>query len=294
VSETFVRFWGTRGSIPTPGHKTRRYGGNTSCVEVRMNDLLFVCDGGTGLRELGLELQERAPEGLEAHLLFSHMHWDHIQGFPFFVPAYAEKNKLNVYEVTPGETRVQRLLHHQMQSEYFPISFSDLGASIDAGHFTDGELALPGVRVRCLEQPHPGRSFAFSFEAGGRKIVYATDSELDLTLQNPEQAKRDPRALRVMPQQLVDFVSGADLLIADGQYTDAEYVQRVGWGHATASSVVDLAVQARVKQCAVFHHDPMHSDEVVDAKIQSCRERAQNHRSDLIVFGAREGVELKF
>ena len=291
--ETYVRFWGTRGSIPTPGHKTRRYGGNTSCVEVRVDEQLFVCDGGTGLRELGLDLAERAPDGLEAHLFFSHMHWDHIQGFPFFVPAYAEKNKLHVYEVTPGETRVQRLLHRQMQSEYFPVSFSDLGASIGAGHFSDGELSLPGVRVRCLEQTHPGRSFAFSFEAGGKKIVYATDSELDLNIQNRDEAKRDPRTLRVLPPELVAFVADADLLIADGQYTDAEYTQRIGWGHATASSVVDLATQARVKQCAIFHHDPMHSDDVVDSKIQACRERAQNHRSDLVVFGAREGVELK-
>ena len=292
--DTFVRFWGTRGSIPTPGHKTRRYGGNTSCVEVRVNDLLFICDGGTGLRELGLDLQERAPDGVEAHFLFSHMHWDHIQGFPFFVPAYTEKNKLNVYEVTAGETRVQRLLHRQMQSEYFPVSFSDLGASICAGHFTDGELALPGVRVRCLEQPHPGRSFAFSFEASGKKIVYATDSELDLTIVNADQARRDSRSLRILPPEIVAFVAGADLLIADGQYTDDEYAQRIGWGHASAHSVVDLAVQAGVKQCAVFHHDPMQSDEAVDAKIQSCRERAQSHGSELTLFGAREGVELKF
>jgi phosphoribosyl 1,2-cyclic phosphodiesterase len=215
------------------------------------------------------------------------MHWDHIQGFPFFVPAYAEKNKLNVYEVTPGETRVQRLLHSQM------VSFSDLGATICAGHFTDGEIMVAGVRVRCLEQPHPGRSFAFSFEAGGKKLVYATDSELDVTIENADEARRDPRVLRRMPAEIVRFVAGADLLIADGQYTDAEYGSRVGWGHASASSVVDLAAQAGVKQCAVFHHDPMHSDEVVDAKIQGCRERALAHGSELVIFGAREGVELK-
>jgi phosphoribosyl 1,2-cyclic phosphodiesterase len=291
--DTFVRFWGTRGSIPTPGHKTRRYGGNTSCVELRLNDLLFVCDGGTGLRELGLDLAERAPEGVEAHLLFSHMHWDHIQGFPFFVPAYAPKNKLHVYEVTAGETRVQRLLHRQMQSEYFPVSFSDLGATITPGYFDSGQLSLAGVRVRCLEQPHPGRSFAFSFEANGKKIVYATDSELDLTLRNAEAARRDPLLMRLIQSEIVRFVADADLLIADGQYTDAEYPTRVGWGHATASCVVDLAVQARVKQCAIFHHDPMHADETVDAKIESCRERARAHGSDVVVFGAREGVELK-
>ena len=124
----FVRFWGTRGSIPTPGHKTRKYGGNTSCVEVRFDDALFICDGGTGLRELGVDLLARSNESVEAHMFFSHTHWDHIQGFPFFMPAYAKENSLYVYDVTKDDNRVHRLLLGQMRSDYFPVSFSDLGS----------------------------------------------------------------------------------------------------------------------------------------------------------------------
>ncbi|HEY3497905.1 MAG TPA: MBL fold metallo-hydrolase [Polyangiaceae bacterium] len=289
----FVRFWGTRGSIPTPGHKTRRFGGNTSCVEIRVGDLLLVCDGGTGLRELGLDLVARGKPRLEAHLFFSHMHWDHIQGFPFFVPAYAPTNDLYVYEVASGDDRVQRLLHGQMRSEYFPVTFADLGARIVGRHFEDGATRFGAVRVRCLEQKHPGRSFAYAFEIDGRKIVYATDSELDLLLADPEGVLRDPDELRRLPDELVSFCRDADLLIADGQYTDDEYPKKVGWGHARASTVVDLARQAGVKQCAIFHHDPMHTDDLVDQKIESVRQRLERAGSPCLVFGAREGLVLK-
>ncbi|MFT3723990.1 MAG: MBL fold metallo-hydrolase [Hyphomonadaceae bacterium] len=289
----FVRFWGTRGSIPTPGHGTRRYGGNTSCVELRIDDTLFICDGGTGLRELGLALVQRAAHGVEAHMFFSHMHWDHIQGFPFFVPAYAPKNHLHVYEVDRSDTRVQRLLHGQMRSEYFPVTFADLGATISAGFFESGTIQVDGVTVRCMEQTHPGRSFAYSFEKNGTKVVYATDSELDSLIQNRDESEQDRDALRRLPSELVAFCAGADLLIADAQYTDSEYPAKVGWGHARANTVVDLAVQANVRQCALFHHDPMQSDDAVDIKVNEGRERATRASSPVTVFGAREGLELK-
>jgi len=289
----FVRFWGTRGSIPTPGHKTRRYGGNTSCVEIRVGDLLLICDGGTGLRELGLDLLQRGKPRLEAHLFFSHMHWDHIQGFPFFVPAYAPNNDLYVYEVASGDDRVQRLLHGQMRSEYFPVNFADLGARIVGRHFEAGTTSFDRVKVRCLEQRHPGKSFAYAFEIDGRKIVYATDSELDLLLADPEAVLRDPEALRRLPAELVSFCQDADLLIADGQYLEEEYPSKVGWGHARATTVADLACQAGVKQCAIFHHDPMHADELVDAKVETVKSRLDRKGSSCLAFGAREGLVLK-
>lgn len=286
----FVRFWGTRGSIPTPGHKTRKYGGNTSCVELRIDGSLFICDGGTGLRELGVEL---GSEPIAAHMFFSHTHWDHIQGFPFFTPAYAKNNTLYVYDVDRHDPRIRRLLLGQMQSDYFPVSFGDLGARIESADLQGGRKAIDGTQVSCFEQTHPGRSFAYSFEKHGLKLVYATDNELDLKLRNADDVARDPTLLRQVDPEFVRFVAGADLLVADGQYTDAEYAGKVGWGHARAFTVVDLAVAAGVKQCAIFHHDPMHSDEAMDALIARCQARARAHGSPLVVFGAREGLALK-
>lgn len=291
--DSFVKFWGTRGSIPTPGHKTRRYGGNTSCVEIRMGGTLFICDGGTGLRELGVDLMQRT-DRVEAHLVFSHTHWDHIQGFPFFAPAYAASSALRVYDVLPNDERIKRLLQGQMSSEeYFPVHFHQLGSEIRFENLGGADKTIEGVTVRHYEQTHPGRSFAYSFEKGGKRVVYATDNELDLILQNADEAARDPEALRRIPNDFVRFVADADLLIADGQYTDDEYPQKVGWGHTRATTLVDLAAQARVRQLAVYHHDPMHSDELIDDVIETCRRRAGLRDSRLVVFGAREGLELK-
>lgn len=289
---SFVRFWGTRGSIPTPGPNTRNYGGNTSCVELRFDGSLFVCDGGTGLRELGLELMKSGEQGHEVHMLFSHTHWDHIQGFPFFLPAYVKQNSLFVYDVGRDNDRVHRLLKGQMQTDYFPVNFSELGSKIQSSYLDGNANIIDGVCVRAFEQAHPGKSYAYSFEKNGIKLVYATDNELDLTLNNREESFRDPHALRKIPDEFLGFVADADLLIADGQYTDAEYPSKQGWGHARAKTALDLAVQARVKQLAIFHHDPMHGDGAVDEIVRECRERAKGFGSNVSVFGAREGLSL--
>jgi ribonuclease BN (tRNA processing enzyme) len=200
---------------------------------------------------------------------------------------------LYVYETAAGEDRVKRLLHGQMRSEYFPVTFSDLGARINSEDLASGEKTIDGVTVRCFEQTHPGRSFAYAFEKNGVKVVYATDNEIDLTLLNRDESERDLAALRRVPEGFLRFVEGADLLIADGQYTDEEYPKKVGWGHARCNTVVDLAIQADVKQCAIFHHDPMHTDDMVDDKISQARERVAAHGAKVLVFGAREGLEIK-
>lgn len=290
----FVKFWGTRGSIPTPGPATSRYGGNTACVEIRTEEALFICDGGTGLRELGLDLLRRA-EGrpITAHLLFSHPHWDHIQGFPFFTPVYQPENRFFIYGFSKGDQRIFQLLSGQMRSDYFPVDFSDLSSAIVPTELESGGGRIDGVEVRAMAQVHPGGSWAFSFATQGRKVVYATDHELDLLLPDREMPERDPGAPRPLPQSLVDFVRGADLLIADGQYTDAEYLSKVGWGHPRATTVVDLAIAAGVKQLAITHHDPMQTDADVEQKIAACRARARHRAPEMVIFAAREGVELK-
>ena len=290
----FVRFWGTRGSIPTPGTSSKKFGGNTSCVEVRFDDTLFICDGGSGLRELGIDLMRRSSQPLTGHLFFSHTHWDHIQGFPFFVPAYQSHNTFHVYGTAEGDRRTYELLSGQMRSvEYFPVDFAELRAQIVASHVDEGRRLIDGVRVKFFEQVHPGRSWAYSFERDGIKVVFATDNEIDLALTNKEASMQDLALPREPPADLVDFCRGANLLVADGQYFDEEYPHKVGWGHPRATTVVDLALRAEVEQLAVFHHDPMHNDHDVDRKIAQCRSRAHARKPALVVFGAREGMELR-
>ncbi len=290
----FVKFWGTRGSIPTPGYRTHRYGGNTSCVEIRVDGTLFICDGGTGLRDLGQSLIRRGDGTLTAHLLFSHAHWDHIQGFPFFAPAYDPTNTLYVYGAEPGDQRIYQLLSGQMGSHYFPVDFKDLAATILPRDLNGGATEIEGATVRAILTAHNGLCYAFSIEKDGHKVIYSTDHELDRVITNPEQSAQYPNLLRRLPEDLVACCHGADLLICDGQYTDEEYPSRINWGHPRATTSVDLALQAGVKQLAIFHHDPMQTDRDVDAKITTCRERAAAHDVDLLIFGAREGVELKY
>ncbi len=292
MGDLFVRFWGVRGSIPTPGPRTRRYGGNTSCVEVRTATTLLVFDAGTGLRELGVELLRGPPKPLAVHLFLSHPHWDHIQGFPFFGPAYVKTTTLSVYG-PQGDDKNYRLLSGQMSNAYFPVRFSDLGANIVSRSFQGATVKAGDVTVTCFDQKHPGGSYGFRVEHDGKTLVFATDSELDQVLLDPEQPVDDPEGLRTLPPALVQAARGADLLIADAQYTEREYLQKVGWGHPRATTVVDFAVQAGARQLALTHHDPMHSDRDIDLLVMECQERASLHGADLEVFGAREGVTLK-
>lgn len=291
MSDLFVRFWGVRGSIPTPGPRTRRYGGNTSCVEVRVDDTILIFDAGTGLREFGVQLS-RVAKPLTLHLFLSHPHWDHIQGFPFFGPAYAKTTTLSVYG-PHGDDKNYQLLSGQMSNAYFPVRFSDLGAKIVSRSFSGESVRIDDVTVTAFGQKHPGGSVGFRVEHQGRSVVFATDSELDQLLLDPEQPAREPNALRKLPAELIAAVKGADLLIADAQYTDQEYAQKVGWGHPRATTVVDFAAQARVRRLALTHHDPMHSDREVELMVMECQERAEQRGAELEVFAAREGVTLK-
>ena len=289
----FVKFWGVRGSIPTPGWQTRRYGGNTTCVEVRVDDHLIICDGGTGLRELGVSLLKKHKGPLTAHFLFSHPHWDHIQGFPFFAPLYDPKNTFYIYGRDESDQKHFELLSGQMHSDYFPVEFQDVGANVVPTSLASTKGMLGSVKVETFMQPHPGGSLAYSFEAHGKKVVFATDNELDMIIENPEEVAKDSFAHRKISKPYIDFIRGADLLVADGQYTDEEYPQRRGWGHARATTVVDAALEADVHRLAITHHDPMQSDEDVDAKIKVCRERVARFHRSLVVFPAREKVELR-
>jgi phosphoribosyl 1,2-cyclic phosphodiesterase len=285
----FVRFWGVRGSIPTPGTRTRRFGGNTSCVQVRHEDTLIICDAGTGLRELGVHLARTMGDGpLTIHLFLSHPHWDHIQGFPFFGLAYRPNVTIHVY-CPEKDDRNYRLLSGQMSDAYFPVRFSDLGAKILKANFSGTSIRIGGVLVTQFEQKHPGGSLGFRFDTEDAAVLYATDIELDAVTKAPRTEEA-----WMPPKELLQAARGVDLLIGDSQYFDHEYEKKVGWGHPRATTLVDWAARSGAKQVALYHHDPMHSDKDVDLKVTVCQARAQQLGGTVEVFGAREGIELKY
>jgi phosphoribosyl 1,2-cyclic phosphodiesterase len=291
-----VRFWGTRGSIATPGPHTVAYGGNTSCVEMRCGPDLLVFDAGTGIRELGAALMQEAQGGpLTVHLFISHTHWDHIQGFPFFLPAYQPSTTIHVYG-SPGQGRsLERILRGQMDPDYFPVALGDLAASIEVHEFRGGDFRVGDAHIAAMYLNHPGMNLGYRVTHGGRTVIYGTDNEpyrytLDHLGGRAEAGREFGGRL---DEEFVRFVSGADLYIGEAQYTDEEYPAKIGWGHSSLSATVEVALKAQVKRLALFHHDPMHGDEVVSAMVEVAQRLIAAQRSPLQCFAAREGQTLE-
>ncbi len=287
---TQLTFWGTRGSISTPGRATEKYGGNTPCITIEHEGTIIIIDAGTGIRNFGIDYLEEhadASEGSELHLLLSHTHWDHIQGLPFFQPAYRPGIKLRIYGTAHKGGFLESILRGQMDEEYFPVSMSALGAELHVQELSHSTFQIGDVRVDWEEQiHHPGGCVRYRFTVNGKRIVYASDVELNKELDANDPAQR---------QQLSDylaFIEGADLLIGDGQYTDDEYISKQNFGHTTVPVLIELAQQAQVKQLAIFHHDPQHSDTMLDEYLLELEERFDTGDNQLNFFWAREGITL--
>jgi phosphoribosyl 1,2-cyclic phosphodiesterase len=291
-TKPLITFWGTRGSISTPGRITEKYGGNTPCVTVTYEDIYIILDAGTGMRPLGVELfEDFNKEGSQPpfHLFLSHTHWDHIQGFPFFMPLFIKDTQLTIHGSPHKERYIESILKNQMDSGYFPVSMSGLSANVRIQDISEEVIALGPVVVDWQEQIlHPGGSVRYRLNMGGKKIVYATDVELDLIFR-PNSTEANKEALA---QEYRDFIYEADLLIADGQYTEEEYSTKAGWGHSSIPLLLEIAHQCQVKQLAVFHHDPQHSDKFLDELSIESRSKYRLDEGEMDVFWAREGMTL--
>ncbi|MBI3979668.1 MAG: response regulator [Chloroflexi bacterium] len=286
-----IRFWGTRGSIAKPGPTTLRYGGNTSCVEVRTAEgTIFVVDCGTGAHGLGQALLASGIRPLRGHLLISHTHWDHIQGFPFFTPLFIRGNEWDVYAPRGLNQRLEEVLAGQMEYTYFPVTLDQLAATIRYHDLVEGTFEAGGVRIVTRYLNHPALTLGYRLEVGGVTMVYAADHEPHSRHQpDPAHLAADAPARLVHreDQRHVEFLAGADLVIHDTQYTEAEYGKKVTWGHSPAEWAVDFAAAAGVKRLALFHHDALRDDEALDRLVEVCRRRAG---SALDVFAAAEGM----
>ncbi len=271
-----VLFWGVRGSIASPGAETVRYGGNTPCLEMRVGGQRLIFDGGTGLRVLGQSLLSQMP--IDAHMFFTHTHWDHIQGFPFFSPAFIKKNRFCIYGVvTPNGATIQQRLNDQMLNPNFPVPLQIMGAELK---FFDLEVGQPveigDVLVENALLNHPGEAVGYRVNWQGHAAAYVSDTE-----HFPDR----------LDENVLFLARQADVLIYDATYTDEEYYSekssKVGWGHSTWQEAVKIAKAAQVKKLVIFHHEPLHNDDFLDQVGEQVAEKFPNS------LMAREGLSIQ-
>lgn len=248
-----IKFWGVRGSISCPGPRTVRYGGNTSCLEVCVGGERLIFDGGTGLRELGQTLLAEMP--LDINMFFTHSHWDHIQGFPFFVPAFIKGNRFNIYgAIAPNGSTIEQRLNDQMLHPNFPVPLQIMGADLKFCDLEIGEVVRVGeVEIQNALLNHPGEAVGYRVNWRGHSVAYISDTE-----HFPDR----------LDENVLWLAKDAEVMVYDATYTDDEYhherTSKVGWGHSTWQEAVKVAKAANVKRLVIFHHDPLHDDAFMD------------------------------
>lgn len=301
-----IKFWGVRGSIPCPGPTTVRYGGNTACLELSFDDpeRLIIIDAGSGLRPLGNHLMAKygGKQPIEAEIFLTHTHWDHIMGFPFFTPIYLPNSRFKIYgPVTYEEEPLKEVLSGQWTYRYFPVRQEDLSAQIEYVHLIEGEYDLEqGLSLKTKYLNHPLLCLGYRFEYKGKVFctVYDTEPFINLFDCDPSDPNYDEEviaegaaAAAEENERIEQFVQGADLVIYDAQYTDAEYQSgRIGWGHSSIEQAVAVAKRNKVKQLALFHHDIQRSDEQLDELAQ---QPIIADADGIEIFFAREGMEIE-
>jgi len=288
-----LTFWGVRGSIPVPGRQTQHYGGNTTCIGAEYEpDHHIIIDAGSGIRCLGNHLLSRGIKDIS--LLLSHTHWDHIFGFPFFVPIYIPGTQINIYGpvAMDGEPLAQ-ILGNLLTYKYFPVRHDELRASIAYNELKETSFTLPGgVQVRSKYLNHPLLTLGYRFEKDGKSWATCFDHEpyRNLFADNADFAEDGQAAADEYNQQIMQFYQGVDCLIHDAQYTAAEYAGKIGWGHSSIADTIAQAAAAGVKRLLLFHHDPDHDDAFFQ---QLSREFAASKELPLPVEFAREGESIE-
>lgn len=287
-SRARIRLWGTRGSIPVSGSRYSRYGGNTSCLSVERGEDLVIIDAGTGIRDLGIELAARGPARI--HLFIGHTHWDHIQGFPFFIPAYIPGFEIVLYGASGFGKDLESVFRGQLDSDYFPVQMADMRAKLEFRLLGESPVKVGGMRVHWEFTHHPGATLAYKVESGGASVCYMTDNEfLKGYRGHPSRAEADDE-LKAPYKKIIDFVTGADLLIAEAQYTNEEYGSKIGWGHSSVSNACLLAKLGRIRDWIVVHHDPQHDDEILERKLGVLKAVAREIGFRGVIRGGFDGM----
>jgi phosphoribosyl 1,2-cyclic phosphodiesterase len=277
-----IRCWGARGSIPVSGKQYLRYGGDTTCLEVRngSNDIIIV-DAGSGIRELGNYLLAENQHTI--NLLLTHVHWDHIMGFPFFKPIYARKTSINIWGCPVAQASLEEMVTGIMIPPNFPVDVSVINASISYQSTGGDSFQIGSMTITPIALNHPNQGNGYKFEEDGKCFVFLTDNELGF---------RHRGGLEY--QDYLQFVRGADLLIHDAEYTEKEYEKTRGWGHSRYGEALQLALDAGVKKLGLFHHNQERTDDAVDSMVEACQTEIARQKAELECFAVSQGAQLLF
>ena len=298
-----IRFWGVRGSIASPGKETSIFGGNTSCVEVEDGDgQIFIFDAGTGLRQLGLDLLRR--KITTYHLLISHSHWDHIQGFPFFSPAYLKGTKINIYGPAQFDKSLKKVLNAQMDYSYFPVSMQQLNAEIEYHELKEQTLKVGNTEIVTLYANHPVTGLCYKLINEGKRVVYTGDTEPYYNLLKRKEDLDKPTAKKsgLLDSENIEEMDKivaernechrnfcvSDILIHDAQFTAEEYPRYMSWGHSSMEHAIEVAKVGGVKKLILTHHDPGRTD----SDLQSIEDRLKKTYPECDFIFSREGLEI--
>ncbi len=286
----YFKFWGTRGSIPVPGKKTFKYGGNTPCVEIRTkDDNLVILDAGSGIREFG-NLLEQSGHDKQMDILFSHYHWDHIQGIPFFAPLYNSKAKVNFFGETCGGKKIKEILSSQMVSYYFPIEMDDTHAATTFNEISPGKkYIMNGLSVETIRANHSSPTISFKFTEEEKSFVYLTDNELVF---DDGDSKNISAQLLERNKGIIDFCKGADYLIHDSMYDETLLMKKKGWGHSSNVALAYFSILSNVKNLILFHYNPDYTDEKIDELLSETRSVLKKKNSGIKCLAAMEGMKI--
>ncbi len=290
-----LRFWGTRGSIATPGPGTNHFGGNTSCIELTTDaGAHLVLDCGTGARLLGNQMIANAKGPITAAILLTHTHWDHIQGFPFFAPLFVPGNHFEVYGPEGCHVSLHDVLSGQMEHHYFPVELDQLAARINYKDLSEGAHQIAGLTVNAQCMNHPSPTLGYRFEGEGVSVCYLSDHEpyADNVWREGARPGRLESVLHEGDRRHAEFMRGADVVVHEAQYTPEEYPAKKNWGHSTYAYAVELAAAAGVRRLLLTHHDPSHDDSFVNGLEQRARWLAERLGSSMEVACAYEGYEM--
>lgn len=280
-----IQFWGVRGTLPVPGRKTVRYGGNTNCVTLNFaKKHFFIFDAGSGIKELSNHLIKENKFPLSAKIFISHPHYDHINGIPFFVPLYMQGNEFEILGTHHGDLSIEKLISDQMDSIYFPITMKEFSAKFTFKNLSEESFYIDALHIQTILLNHPGQCLGYRIQHKNKSFCYITDNELFL--------EDSPHYNQFEVDRLIHFIHETDVLVIDTTYSDAEYSKKIGWGHSCVSRVVDIADKAKVKLLCMYHHDPDEFDKDIDLKLKHARALLKERRSKTRCIAPREGDKI--